>query len=207
MKKKLILFICCFAAALMSLALQVEQEDPELDRLAAHLTGHFHSGAQAAADSSYFEIHLHSERIWPMRRDGHWLYVEQAAAGSLGQPYRQRVYQVMRDSANQLVSLVYELPEPQNYIGAYKKPGAFEQLSPRQLLLRKGCEVWIEPSGNGFMGETQPGACGSSLRGASYATSMVRISSDSLHSWDRGYNHTNQQVWGAEKGAYVFVRQ
>lgn len=207
MKKKLILFFGCFAAALMSLALQVDHEDPELDRLAGYLTGHFHSGAQAAADSSYFEIHLRAERIWPMREDGYWLYIEQAAAGSLDKPYRQRVYHVMRDSAEGLVSVVYELPAPEDYIGAWREPALFQKTGPENLSLRKGCEVWIEAQGSGFIGQTRPGACGSSLRGASYATSVVKITNDTLQSWDRGYNNTNQQVWGAEKGAYVFIKE
>jgi hypothetical protein len=45
------------------------------------------------------------------------------------------------------------------------------------------------------------------LKGASYATSEVVIYSDKLISWDRGWNDEGKQVWGAQKGGYVFLKQ
>jgi hypothetical protein len=35
----------------------------------------------------------------------------------------------------------------------------------------------------------------------------VTIWPDRLISWDRGWNDKGQQVWGAEKGGYIFVKQ
>lgn len=49
----------------------------DLALLASWMTGSFSSGAQAAADSSYFDVRLQMVRIWPHRNDGYWLYVEQ----------------------------------------------------------------------------------------------------------------------------------
>ncbi|MGB3179950.1 MAG: chromophore lyase CpcT/CpeT [Cyclobacteriaceae bacterium] len=207
MKKKSILFIVCFAAALVSLALQRDEQDPALDKLAAYLTGHFHSGAQAAADSSYHEIHLHTERIWPERTDGYWLYVEQGAADSLNKPYHQRIYHVMRDTDTRLVSVVYEFTHPDKYAGGWEDPAVFEGLTPSDLQLRNGCEVWIEPEGAGFIGEKRAGDCTSKLRGANSATSIVEITSRSIRSWDKGYNSANLQTLVAGKGGYAFVRQ
>jgi hypothetical protein len=57
----------------------------------AWMTGSFSSAEQAAADTNYFDIRLEIVPIWTTRADGHWLYVEQAAAGYLERPYRQRV--------------------------------------------------------------------------------------------------------------------
>jgi CpeT protein len=35
----------------------------------------------------------------------------------------------------------------------------------------------------------------------------VEIFADRLASWDRGWNKEDKQVWGAEKGGYVFIKQ
>jgi CpeT protein len=44
------------------------------------------------------------------------------------------------------------------------------------------------------------------LRGATYATSEVIIKNQQMISWDRGYDSSDRQVWGAEKGGYVFEK-
>jgi hypothetical protein len=45
------------------------------------------------------------------------------------------------------------------------------------------------------------------LRGAAYATSEVVIEPAILVSWDRGWNAAGEQVWGATKGGYEFVKR
>ena len=57
------------------------------------------------------------------------------------------------------------------------------------------------------MGGTRGEGCASNLRGAAYATSEVVIMPGRIESWDRGFDAEGHQVWGAEKGAYVFVRK
>ena len=48
--------------------------------------------------------------------------------------------------------------------------------------------------------------CPSDRKGAAYATSEVTITENELISWDRGYNDKDEQVWGAEKGGYHFLK-
>ena len=57
-----------------------------------------------------------------------------------------------------------------------------------------------------FIGGTDEKNCASKLRGASYATSEVKISDSYLYSWDRGFDKEGKQVWGAQKGGYYFKR-
>ncbi|MGB0932242.1 MAG: CpcT/CpeT family chromophore lyase, partial [Chitinophagales bacterium] len=52
--------------------------------------------------------------------------------------------------------------------------------------------------------QTKEKECGSTLRGATYATSKVNIYKDRLESWDQGFNDQDSQVWGAVKGPYIF---
>lgn len=181
-------------------------DGPGLPELVAWMTGSFSSAEQAAADSSYLDIRLEMARIWPERTDAAWLYVEQAAAWTLDQPYRQRVYAVTQTGPDTFSSTVYELPDPAAVVGAFREPARFAALDPAGLDLRSGCTITLRREDDAFVGSTNGTDCASSLRGASYATSEVRITQHGLVSWDRGWNETGEQVWGAVSGGYVFVK-
>ena len=171
------------------------------------MTGSFSSKAQAEADSSYFDISLHMYPIWEEEENGPWLYVEQAVSAAQDRPYRQRVYQLSELEDGSFRSRIYTLPSPEHYIGAWQEISRFDSLSPSQLELREGCAVYLQPQANGsYAGSTEPNTCASSLRGASYATSEVQVFPNEIISWDRGFDSTGVQVWGAEKGGYRFVK-
>ncbi|MEM7306571.1 MAG: chromophore lyase CpcT/CpeT [Planctomycetota bacterium] len=187
------------------LALRTEADSV---RLGAWMTGSFTSAAQAAAaPDDYFDIRLYMEPIWPERDDGPWLYVEQAAASALERPYRQRVYHLI-DTDEGVRSDVYALPDdPLEYAGAWRTPERFDALTPDLLVLREGCSIHLVEAGGVYVGATRGEGCQSSLGGASYATSEVRVEPELLTSWDRGWDAEGEQAWGAELGPYLFVRE
>jgi hypothetical protein len=176
--------------------------------LARLLVGSYSSGAQAAADAEFKNIELHMARIWPGRSDGAWLYVEQASAEARGKPYRQRVYRLVGRSAGAVDSEVFELPgDPLVFAGAWAAPDRFDALAPEVLVPRQGCTVHLAPGLDGaWSGATEAQTCGSTLRGATYATSEVTLNAAELRSWDRGFDANGTQVWGAVKGPYQFSR-
>ncbi len=176
--------------------------------IAELMTGSFSSAAQSADDEDYFDIRLEMARIWPDRKDGYWLYVEQAAASNLERPYRQRVYHVTEVKDGSFRSEIYSIPDPLRFVGDWRQSNPLAILSRDSLEIREGCAVILRlrPDGR-FAGGTDGTACSSTLRGASYATSEVIVGEDRIESWDRGFNATDKQVWGAEKGAYIFLRE
>lgn len=181
----------------------------DLDTLATWMTGTFSSAAQAAGDpEAYRPVRLVMLPIWQERSDGPWLYVEQAVVGAEERPYRQRVYHLsVPVDGFGLRSDVYELPAPERFVAAWDRPGAFEGVEPDDLELRDGCAIRLRRRADGaFAGETEGTGCRSRLGGAAYATSEVVVTADRLASWDRGFDAAHQQVWGAEKGPYVFDR-
>lgn len=182
-----------------------------LARLARMMAGSFSSAKQAAESEGYLDIRLRMTPIWTGRGDGPWLYVEQARGDSLDRPYRQRVYRLLAREAGGLteyVSEVYELPgDPLAFAGAWGDPAKLASVEPSALVPRTGCEVVLRDRDRGFEGSTVGRSCPSSLRGASYATSEVRITEDGLVSWDRGFDAEGKQVWGAERGGYRFLRE
>ena len=177
--------------------------NPDLQLLASWMTGSFSSEKQAETDPDYFDIRLHMSRIWPDRCDGCWLYVEQAVAGM--PPYRQRVYRVTQIGPALFESKVYSLDNPLQYAGEWEKDEPMSQLTPEKLLDLGGCEIVLKKKNDTtFVGNTIGQECKSSLRDAAYATSEVNIKMEKLVSWDRGFDQDGKQVWGAEKGGYIF---
>jgi CpeT protein len=170
------------------------------------MTGSFSSQQQAEADSDFFDIRLKMIRIWPERGDGYWLYVEQAVAAYENKPYRQRVYRVTAEDGGRFISRVFTLEKPLRFAGWWQTPEQFSVLTPDSLQLRDGCAITLQRIGETFTGSTTGTGCSSNLRGAAYATSEVRITAGQIYSWDRGFAADGKQVWGAEKGGYMFKK-
>ena len=137
------------------------------------------------------------------------MYVEQAAAENLDRPYRQRVYRLTRADDRTLRSEVFALPgDPLAYTGSWQSPNPLHDVEPESQVRREGCAIDLRQiNSETFAGSTDARSCTSSLRGATYATSEVVVTPEKLMSWDRRFDDSDQQVWGAETGPYIFVKQ
>jgi len=181
------------------------QEVDFSNELHALMQGSFTSEKQSLQDSTYYNISLHMYPIW--KEHGNYLYVEQALNSMQDKPYRQRVYEISRINDSVYGSAVYEIPNDSLWIGKWKTLDTFNTIHPDSLKTREGCTVYLERiAKNNYKGSTNADDCKSSLRGASYAVSSVEIFKESIESWDQGFNAEKKQVWGAEKGGYVFDR-
>ncbi|MGH1362829.1 MAG: chromophore lyase CpcT/CpeT [Calditrichia bacterium] len=202
MKNILILLIA--AAAFFSCAATKKLDSGNLDELARWMEGSFSSAAQSEADSDFRDIRLEMKRVWP-DLPGYWFYVEQAVGNYLDKPYRQRMYHVTLQS-DHIRSEIYTIPDDDRFIGAWKDTERFTELRLDSLRIREGCAVILRYANGHYSGSTVDKECGSTLYDATYATSIADIYPDKLVSWDRGYNDKDEQVWGAEKGGYIFVK-
>lgn len=191
---------------LFSISELFSQSKSELELLVNWMTGSFSSEEQSKNDSDYYSISLEMHRIWENRNDGHWLYVEQAVTTGKDKPYRQRIYHIFEEDGV-VKSVIYSIPDEKKFIGGWKDISVFDNLSPERLETRKGCEVIIKRKDeNTFIGSTVEKNCTSNLRGATYATTEVIITKDTMISWDRGFDYKDEQVWGATKGGYIFKK-
>lgn len=189
----------------LDMEVDVDKADPgayKINKLVNMMTGSFNSAKQASEDTSYYDITLHMYPIW-QNRPGSWLYVEQAVTAFQDKPYRQRIYKIEKEGKG-FVSKVYELDNPELFIGKWKETSFFDDFSDSILSKREGCDVHLLANPGGYAGSTKDDHCKSSLRGASYATSKVTITKSNIESWDQGFDANHNQVWGATKGAYIF---
>ena len=109
--------------------------------------------AQAAEDTSYFNIELEMVRIWPKRKDGAWFYVEQAAATSKEKPYRQRVYHVQELNDSNFTSDILTIKSGEALFGAYKDPLLLEQLRMDSVEVLDGCTITLHRKGDSYVKE------------------------------------------------------
>lgn len=202
MKKALytcVLFVLFFSE-------MVRGQSAELRELAQFMMGSYSSTEQHLKDTAnFYDIRLQILPIWKDHKDGYWFYVEQAVASYIDKPYRQRVYHLTETSKGTFQSTIYTFNDPLRFTN---HPELLEKtLTVDSLKEREGCEVIMHKDGKNYKGSTQGNKCPSERKGAAYATAEVTITPSTLESWDRGYNDQGVQVWGAEKGGYVFVKE
>jgi hypothetical protein len=184
---------------------KVQTEDLHL--LADWMTGSFSSQEQSEEDAAYYDVRLQMVPVWEDRRDGYWLYVEQAIANSLDEPYRQRVYHLTQEQENIFKSEVYTFEEPRRFARAWELEQPLASLAPDSLTWKEDCDIYLTLQGDSlFVGSTREGKCISDFRGADYATSDVRLSENLLYTLDRGWTEDGVQVWGARDEGYYFQK-
>ena len=177
-------------------------------RAAELLAGRFDSSAQAAADARYFAVQLRACRIALPSLGEDVLYIEQAMLSATDQPYRQRVYVLTSPDDATVYSDVHELRGAERFVGLCDHADDERTLPPPEdVQPMTGCRVTLHVDGDALVGATDGSACLNDHAGATYATSEVRLASNLISSWDRGYDAQGVQVWGATAGAYRFDRQ
>ncbi|MBM4374159.1 MAG: chromophore lyase CpcT/CpeT [Deltaproteobacteria bacterium] len=180
------------------------------DRAFAMLTGRFDSKEQAEVDPEYYAVQLQTCVVDAPALGERVLYVEQALMTKLGAPYRQRLYVIspVAGSTTRVTSDIYDLKAPKQAVGLCDAE-ALASFEASDAIKQDGCTVGLEfeESAQRFVGGTDGKACKSTLNGASYVTSEVVLDENIVESWDRGYDESDSQVWGAVAGAYRFVRR
>lgn len=178
-------------------------------RLVRHLSGRFDSSAQSTADpDSYKPVQLDACVVEAPELGVHVLYIEQALIEQASAPYRQRLYVVAAGPAEGAVhSRVFELKDPKAWVGLCSVPPGERRFTAAQVEERQGCRVELTLVGEAYRGGTVGQGCVSRLAGASYASSEVTVSTQTIESWDRGFDADGRQVWGAARGPYRFERR
>lgn len=181
--------------------------DKALDKLALIMNGKFSSELQSITDTNYFNISLVMTPIWSDRKDGKWLYVEQAVATKLDKPYRQRVYHLQHPVKDTFTSDIYTLKNALNFAGLQSDSVKRKNLTFDIIELKDGCTVTLIKNKGIYIGGTYKDKCPSDLRGAKYATTKITLKEGELISWDQGFDAVGKQVWGATQGGYIFLKQ
>lgn len=202
------LLIFCTAGMLMAGGTASAQEFSEnFETLLDWMTGTYDSKSQSEKNSEYEHIEMKMSRVWPDKPNGAWIYVEQSLASESEKPYRQRMYFLSEITEDEYSLDIYELPNPAEFVGAWKDPSPFEDITLFDLKHKSGCTVIIFYDGFQYGGSSREGSCKSEMNGASYMTSDIALTEGVLEAWDRGFDGDGTQVWGPESGPYTFEKR
>lgn len=176
----------------------------KLTELVSIMKGFYTSEKQSKDDKDYYNIALRMTPIW--KNKGHYLFVEQALFDKQDKPYRVRIYKITQ-RGDEFVSEIYTIKSQNEWIGKWATPEVYEKLTEADIDWKEGCGVVLKrDSKNKFTGATGDKTCPSEMSGASWANSIVTVLENQIISWDQGFDKDGKQVWGAEKGGYLFIK-
>lgn len=69
--------------------------------------------------------------------------MEQSRFTTPDKPYRQRIYHLTLEDDTTIVSQVYEIKNPTQYVGAWKNQELLDNLSRDSLITRQGCGIYL----------------------------------------------------------------
>jgi hypothetical protein len=207
MSFKKAIFMIWVISALILIFCSCQKKDTELLQLRSYMTGAFKGQGPADSEFNSTDTRLQMVKIWEARRDGYWLYREQANTINLDHPYLQRVYHLNRADDGPIKIDIYQLMDPLRFVGAWKKKELLTELTPSFLVKKDGCSIVLNKENEStFVGSTVDKDCPSSEAGAAYSTTEVKITETEFYSWERGFDANDALAWGPEASGYIFTK-
>ncbi|MGK7879356.1 MAG: chromophore lyase CpcT/CpeT [Crocosphaera sp.] len=134
------------------------------------------------------------------------LFLEQAYDYALNQPYRVRVLR-LKIVEGRIELENYKLKEKEAFLGASRDLDKLKKITPDDLELMQGCDMFIDWTGSSFKGVIKPGKNCLVIRQGkeTYLDNSFEVDDQKLISLDRGYDPiTDELVWGSVAGAFHF---
>lgn len=182
----------------------------QVEEVVSHLVGAMDTSAQAIANPKAANVRITTCKVKVEnaallnRPQAVFLYQEQALSRRLSQPYRQRFLRIA-PSANSLgvESAVFKPPTPKTWIGLCGQPEA-ERIVQSRDIGASNCSVFLQRTGENYVGETPASGCPSNYKGAVRITNRIVLHQAGMDTWDRGFDAAGNQVWGAKEESYQF---
>ena len=167
------------------------------------ITGTFSTAEQHKEDSTFDDVRVYTKLIRRDKNGIYWVYTEQGEAKNYV-PYRQRVYQIAL--VEDYIKLrIYYLNDITKH--SFFKPETIKNITLANIKLKPGCDLNIISRGDGvYGGQTDDKKCVATFRGSTYTTTDFLVYKDAVHSWERGWNDKDIQVWGSSKGHYIYKK-
>lgn len=182
----------------------------QVQEVVSHLDGAMDTSAQAHANPKAPNVRITTCQVTVKdagaiaRPHAIFMYQEQALSQRLSQPYRQRFLRIAPTVGNTSIeSAVFRPPTPQAWIGLCSKPEAQRIVNVKDIGT-SNCSVFLRRQQQNYIGETSASGCPSNYKGAVRITNRITLHQAGMDTWDRGFDASGNQVWGAQSEAYQF---
>ncbi|CAH9092164.1 unnamed protein product [Cuscuta epithymum] len=183
--------------------------------VAQSLSGEKFSKEQAARDpDSYFNLRWLSCSAADMVDDSKVLYMEQAFQRTPHKPFRQRFFMVKpcpKEMKCDVEVNTYAIRDAEEYKNFCDRPKD-QRPQPEEVIgdiAEHLTTIHLRRCERGkrclYEGSTPADGFPNTWNGASYCTAeLALLKNNEIHSWDRGYDESGNQVWGVKEGPYEF---
>jgi CpeT protein len=197
--KKLLIILFVF----LSINSFGQMNNKNLKEYVNRITGIFSTYEQHQQDSTFDNVVVYTKLIRRDKNNIYWVYTEQGEAKNYV-PYRQRVYQIAL--VEDYIKLrIYYLNDITKH--SFFKPETIKNITLADIKLKPGCDLDIHPRYDKlYNGRTNDKKCIATFRGSTYTTTDFYVYEDAIHSWERGWNDKDEQVWGSTKGYYIYKK-
>lgn len=180
---------------------QLDKKD--LKEYIKRITGTFSTLEQHKTDSTFDDVTVYTKLITKDKNGIYWIYTEQGETKNY-KPYRQRVYQLALVDGY-IKQRIYYLNDITKH--SFFQPKTIKGITLADIKLKQGCDLDIRSRGDGvYGGQTNDKNCIATFRGSTYTTTDFWVYDDQIHSWERGWSNVGIQVWGSQKGHYIYKK-
>lgn len=164
------------------------------------ISGVFWTKEQHSRDSTFDNVIVRTNLIRKDSDGTHWMYTEQGEFENYT-PYRKRVYQ-LKLIEDVIWQRIYYIKDEENF--SYLN---YKSITEGDIIPKEGCDIWIRYNGRGiYNGSTDGNNCVATFRGSTHVTTDFWVKRREVGSWERGWNDNGEQVWGSERGYYIYKK-
>ena len=187
--------------------------EQQVEAVAARLEGVMDTATQASVNSKVSNVRMTTCRVALAEGENALqsktivLYQEQALASELTKPYRQRFLQLSASPMSQSVqSRSFKPANPAAWVNFCNQSATTRTVKPADIGIVV-CNVFLRRAGNDYVGNTPVDGCPANVRGAVRIKNHIVLRPIGMDTWDRGFDASGKQVWGAKTESYQFRRR
>ncbi len=207
MSKKALRWLWVIFPILIFMSCSTQKESADLKQLLSYMTGSY--SGQTYLDGTFFtkKTRMQLVQIWKERKDGYWLYREQAGIMYLDKPSHQIIYHLTQIDESSFKIDEFDVKDRKKFVGEWKKSAPMDALTPEALIERKGCSIILKKKNDSaFIGSIVGKACADPEIDAGYVKTDVKITATNFYIWDRFFDANDKQIWGPENNGFTFTK-
>lgn len=194
-------------AALVLASNSMTARDPDVARLLHWLEGTFSTVEQSLHDSTVHGHHLVVRRCLWNDQSGDWLYAEFIDTVT-AVPFRQEFWRIRTVEHGLIEHAIFTARQPERWRGGSQDTTILDGVNvSRDLLLRRGCEIYYQIGARFYYGRTTGLACPSDRPGATTVIVTMSPKEHWIELHERHINAVGDDIENRAKPVFYMKRE